>query len=193
MADPIKAPCKRDYFPAYRTSGTRKPSEIRWIVLHSTEGGTAKSVARYFQSEDSGGSTHLVVDDKECQRCLPDGTVSWGAKGANRYGFHIEQCGFARWTEEEWREHDKTLRRAAYKTALHCMKFGIPARFVYAAALVQGKSGITTHVECSRAFGGSHWDPGSGWPRDLFMRWVKEYLKELTPVDWDKEIMEMKC
>jgi hypothetical protein len=193
MADPIKAACKREFIPADKTSGKRKPSEIRWIVLHSTEGGTAESVARWFQSPSSGGSTHLVVDDDECQRCLENNVVSWGAKGANRYGFHIEQCGFAKWVEKEWLLHEETLRRAAYKTALHCKRFGIPARFVYAAALVQGKQGITTHVECSRAFGGTHWDPGAGWPRDLFMRYVREYLKELTPVDWDKEIMEMKC
>jgi N-acetylmuramoyl-L-alanine amidase len=179
MADPIKAVCARDYFPADKSSGSRKPSEIRWIVLHSTEGGTAKSVARYFQSASSGGSTHLVVDDLECQRCLNDSTVSWGAKGANRYGFHIEQCGFAKWTTLEWRQHDKTLRRAAYKTAVHCKKFGIPVRFISAADLKENRKGITTHVECSRAFGGTHWDPGKGWPQDLFMRYVKEYHAEL--------------
>jgi hypothetical protein len=177
--DPIKAVCKRDHFPADKTSGFRKEEEIRWIVLHSTEGGTADSVARWFQNPDSGGSTHLVVDDDECQRCLNNNQVSWGAKGANRYGFHIEQCGFAKWVRDEWLLHEKTLRRAAYKTALHCKKFGIPPVFRTAAGLKAGKKGITTHVECSAAFGGSHWDPGKGWPRDLFMRWVKMYLAEM--------------
>jgi N-acetylmuramoyl-L-alanine amidase len=179
MADPIKAVCHRDHFPADKTSGTRRIEEIRWIVMHSTEGGTAESVARYFQSDASGGSTHLVVDDKECQRCLNDNQVSWGAKGANRYGWHVEQCGFAKWTRDEWLLHEKTLRRAAYKVALHCKKFGIPIRFVKAADLKANKQGITTHVECSRAFGGTHWDPGTGWPRDLFLRWVKEYREEM--------------
>jgi len=177
--DPIKAACHRTYFPADKTSGMRRPEEIRWIVLHSTEGGTAESVARWFQSEASGGSTHLVVDDEECQRCLNDNQVSWGAKGANRYGFHIEQCGFARWKKDDWLLHRKTLERAAYKTALHCKKFGIPPIFRTAAGLKANMKGITTHVECSRAFGGSHWDPGNGWPRTLFMAMVKGYLAEM--------------
>lgn len=178
--DPIKAVCHRDHYPAYRQSGSREEHEIKWIVLHSTEGGTADSVARYFQSSNAGGSTHLVVDDRECQRCLPNTTVSWGAKGANRYGFHIEQCGYARWTRAEWLEHRPTLERAAYKTALHCKKFGIPPVFRTQAGLKRGYRGITTHVECSRAFGGSHWDPGTGWPRTLFMAMVKAYLAEMT-------------
>jgi len=177
--DPIKAVCHRGYLPAYRRSGFRKESEIKWIVLHSTEGGTAESVARWFTSPNAGGSTHLVVDDKECQRCLDNTTVSWGAEGANRYGFHIEQCGFAKWSKDEWLMHRKTLERAAYKTALHCKKFGIPPIFRTAAGLKRGYRGITTHVECSAAFGGSHWDPGKGWPRTVFMSMVKGYLEEM--------------
>ena len=72
-----------------------------------------------------------------------------------------------------------TLERAAYKTALHCDRFGIPPVFCNAADLEAGRPGITTHVECSTAFGGSHWDPGPGWPRSLFMSYVKRYLKEM--------------
>jgi hypothetical protein len=179
MADRTQALCARDYYPAFRRSGRRPLSAIKWIVLHSTEGGTAASVARYFQSPGSGGSTHLVVDEIECQRCLPNSAVPWGAKGANYAGFHIEQCGYARWSTAVWRRHRRTLHRAAYKTALHCDRFEIPVRFVEAPDLVAGRRGITTHVECSYAFGGSHWDPGPGWPRSLFMTLVRRYLKEL--------------
>jgi hypothetical protein len=74
----------------------------------------------------------------------------------------------------------KMLRRAAYKTALHCKRFKIPVRFVDAAGLKAGKRGITTHVECSKAFGGSHWDPGPGWPKALFMGMVRAYYAQLT-------------
>ena len=178
MSD-VKAPCLKTYYPAFRSSGTRPLSEIKWVVLHSTEGGTAESVARWFQNPDAGGSTHLVVDDKECQRCLPNSARCWGAQGANYNGFHIEQCGFARWSAVIWKSHLATLKRAAYKTAFHCDKFGIPVRFVKAADLKAGKAGITTHVECSKAFGGSHWDPGPFWPRFLFMALVRRYMKEL--------------
>jgi hypothetical protein len=179
VADPIRALCARDNYPASRTSGRRPLSAIKWIVLHSTEGGTAASVARYFKSPSASGSTHLVVDDVQCQRCLPNSARCWGAKGANLNGFHIEQCGFAKWSSDVWKSHRATLERAAYKTALHCDKFGIPPVFRDAADLEAGRPGITTHVECSTAFGGSHWDPGPGWPRSLFMSYVKRYLKEM--------------
>jgi hypothetical protein len=177
--DPLQAPCHKDFYPAYRNSGTRSLSEIKWVVLHSTEGGTAASIARYFFSPSAGGSTHLVVDDKECQRCLPNQAVPWGASGANTAGFHIEQCGFAKWSTVIWKSHLNTLKRAAYKTAFHCKRFGIPLVFLKADDLKAGRRGITTHVECSKAFGGSHWDPGPGWPRPLFMFYVRKYAKEL--------------
>ena len=179
MADPTRAPCARDYYPAFRRSGRRPLSAIKWIVLHSTEGGTAASVARYFQDSGAGGSTHLVVDDVECQRCLPNSAVPWGARGANYAGFHIEQCGFAKWSTATWLKHPATLERAAYKAAEHCGIFDIPPEFRTASDLEAGRSGITTHVECSTAFGGAHWDPGTGWPRSLFMTLVRRYLKEL--------------
>jgi hypothetical protein len=180
-ADPIKSPCRRDFYPAFRKSGTRPISAIKWIVLHSTEGGTAESVARYFKSPSARGSTHLVVDDQECQRCLSDVTIPWGGTGSNHGGFHIEQCGFARWSTVIWKSHLNTLRRAAYKTALHCEKFGIPAVFLKAADLGAGKRGVTTHREVEKAWPSSgHTDPGLGWPRFLFMALVRRYLKEMN-------------
>jgi N-acetylmuramoyl-L-alanine amidase len=183
MTDPTRAPCAKDYYPAVRTSGRRPLSAVMWIVLHSTEGGTAASVARYFQSPSADGSTHLVVDDDECQRCLPNSARCWGAPGANYNGLHIEQCGFARWSNVDWKSHLATLKRAAYKTAIHCDMFGIPPVFRNAAGLDAARPGITTHAECSEAFGGSHWDPGAGWPRSLFMSYVKRYLKEIQATD----------
>lgn len=179
-AQPIKAPCNRTYFPAFRSSGTRKISDIKLVVIHSTEGGTADSIARYFYTPGAGGSTHLVVDDYECERCLANSTVPWGATGANRNGFHIEMCGFARWTLTNWLQHRNTIKRCAYKTAFHCDKFGIPLVWLSAADLKAGKSGITSHAEVSKAFPGSgHWDPGPGFPRRYFMSLVRKYAKEL--------------
>jgi hypothetical protein len=185
VAAPLHKPCNRDFYPAFRSSGTRPLSAIKWVVLHSTEGGTARGVAAYFEgpfADDDGGSTHLVVDDVICYRCLPNGAVCWGAPGANYNGFHIEQCGFARWSTVIWKSHLNTLKRSAWKTAFHCRLFGIPPVFVKAAGLKAGKAGVTTHVECSKAFGGDHTDPGKGWPRLLFMALVRRYHKRIVNV-----------
>ena len=178
--DPIRAACRRDHMPAYRQSGTRKVKDIIWIVLHATEGGSATGVASYFQSSSAGGSTHLVVDDERCERCLSNSTIPWGAPGANGKGFHIEQCGYARWSAVVWFSHWRTLRRAAFKTAQHAKAFGIPPVWVDAAGLHAGKPGITTHAECTKAFGGSHTDPGPAWPRKTFLRLVANYYAEIV-------------
>ncbi len=188
---PITSVCDLTYLPAYRTSGTRKESEVKWIILHDEEAPTAESAARYFKSKNAGGSAHLCVDDKECFRCLPNTVIPWGASssfGANTHGFHIEQAGYARWTGGVWRQkHMRTLNRAAYKTALHCHKFGIPVQFVTADHLPY-KWGITTHAEVSKAsrrldpahaWQYTHTDPGFGWPRRLFMQRCNAYYSEL--------------
>lgn len=179
--DRIDAPCRTPY-KAFHHGGTRSLNDVRLIVMHSTEGGTAESIAHYFSQSNAGGSAHLVVDDNACYRCLPNNIVPWGAPGANTQGFHIEQCGYAAWTKDEWEKHDKTIERAAFKAAYHCKLFGIPARFVDAAGLKAGKRGITTHAEVSKAWpndAGNHHDPGTGWPRDEFIQRVKDYLAAL--------------
>ncbi len=176
---PIGASCLRDYMPAYHTSGTRPVSDITLIVLHDEEASTAQGAARYFQSPSSGGSAHLCVDDQACYRCLEDNQIPWGAPGATHQGFHIEQAGYARWSAVIWFSHARTLRRAAYKTAYHCKLFRIPPVFLAASELKKGARGITTHAECSKAFGGDHTDPGRAWPRRAFMVLVRNYYKKL--------------
>jgi hypothetical protein len=181
MTDPVKADCHTTYH-ATRTSGVRSVDVILWVVMHDTEGGTAESVARYFATPAPGGSAHLVVDDNACYRCLLNEDIPWGAPGANTKGFHIEQCGYAHWTADEWMTHEATIDRAAYKAAFHCHKFGIPLRFVTASGLKAKRPGITTHNECSKAFGGNHTDPGPGWPRAVFMGKALAYYQQLGGV-----------
>jgi hypothetical protein len=182
----ISDTCKKTYFPAYHNSGARPLSDVTLIVLHSTEGGTAASVARYFKSPASGGSAHVVVDDKGCYRCVADATIPWGAPGANTQGFHIEQCGYAAWTTKEWEKHLPMLHRVAYKIAAASKRFDIPIIFRDAADLEAGKHGVTTHNAVSRwqtaikAPGDhSHTDPGPGYPMELTIALAIHYRKAM--------------
>ena len=178
----LTAPCLRTY-TAVHHSGRRPVEVIKWIVLHSTEGDTALGAAAWFANPRSRGSAHLCVDDNYCFRTLGDEFIPWAAPGANTLGFHIEQAGYARWTSLIWSSrHRMTLERAAYKTALHCRKFGIPPYFATASDLRAGKYGVTTHAECTKAFGGDHTDPGRGWPRWYFMRRVRQHYALLEHV-----------
>ena len=179
----IKAPCNRTK-PAYHYSGLRSPKSIKWIVVHDTEGGTAESVANMFHRPSSVASTHLVVDQLDCYRMLDDTKIPWGAPGANTYGYHIEHVGYARWTRAEWLAHDTTLRRGAYKAALRCVWYGIPARWVGKWGLKLGRKGITTHKDCSDAFSpGGHYDPGPNFPKDVYLGYVKKYIAEIKAGD----------
>lgn len=189
MTTPIKDNCDLS-FTAVHTSGTRDPKSIKWIVLHSTEGDTAAGAAEWFANPDSQGSAHLVVDDSICYRTLKNNQIPWGAPGANTSGFHIEMAGHTNpykigdvehpgWTEKDWLAHDVTLRRAAFKAAFHCKAFGIPVRLITANGLRVGLKGITTHLQCSKAFFGTHTDPGENFPMQKFLVYAKNYFEGL--------------
>lgn len=166
---------------AANDSGPRRASAIRLVVLHSTEGGTAASVARYFATTAQ-ASTQLVVDDAECYRCVPDLVIPWGAPGVNRSGLHIEHAGYARWTREEWLAHLPTLELSAEHAARWCWQYRIPRRWVGPLGLKLRRRGLTRHVDASKAFppNGGHTDPGEGFPRDVYLRLVKDAYSALV-------------
>lgn len=174
-SDPVSAPCQPGPTPAHH-GGIRR-AEIRWIVIHSTEGGTARSVATYFAQTDRAASAHLVVDDHECLRLLADAVVAYHAPPLNEESIGVEIVGYARWGRLRWLASRQRLRRAAWRVASLCRRHHIPPRWVDASGLVSGEPGITTHAEVSRAWHRStHWDPGPGFPRRRFMRYVRAAL-----------------
>ncbi len=183
--DPVQAVCSRKYTAAHN-SGARPLTAIKWIVLHSTEGPTAEGAASWFANPASEGSAHLVVDNDACFRTLANTDVPWAAPGANTNGFHIEQAGYASWTRSEWGgANADTVKRAAYKAALHAKAFAIPLRWVGPVGLRLGRKGVTTHRDISYAWpilarkAGFHTDPGEGYPKDLFMKYAQSYLASL--------------
>ena len=171
------APCN-PRFRAKHDSGPRTSSAIRNVVIHSTEGGTAESVARFFATTAE-ASTQLVVDDEVCYRCVPDMVIPWGAPGVNTCGLHIEHCGFAHWDRAEWLKHTRMLKHSAQHTAQWCWTYGIPRRWVGPLGLRLHRKGLTTHADASKAFTpGGHTDPGPGFPKDTYMQFVKDaYLR----------------
>jgi len=172
-------PCDRSYRAAH-DSGERRARDIRLVVLHSTEGGTAESVAAYFAGSAQ-ASTQLVVDDSGCYRCVPDLVIPWGAPGVNTSGLHVEHCGFARWSRQEWLAHLPMLERSAAKVARWCYRYSIPRRYVGPLGLKLRRRGLTTHSDASRAFTpGGHTDPGPGFPRDVYLDLVRRFYRELA-------------
>jgi hypothetical protein len=178
----VTASCRTTY-RAVHSSGRRTAAQVRYIVLHDTEGDTALSAARYFTTPASGGSSNLVVDDNVCYRVLDDLVIPWGAPPLNASGFHIEQAGYAAWTRNEWLAHEATIDRAAFKASLRCTRFKIPPVQLNVAQLRsdfakhEPHGGVVTHATISTAFGESdHHDPGSGYPIDVFLEKLAGYL-----------------
>lgn len=141
-----------------------RPGPVRLVVLHSTEGGTARSVAGMFASGESRTSAHYVIDASETIACVREEDQAWGAPGANAAGVHVEICGWARWTSAEW-QASGVLPRVAHLVAGICARHGLPVERVDVAGLKSGARGITTHADVSQAFGQTdHTDPGPGFP-----------------------------
>ena len=169
----------RATFRAVHDSGARQASDIGWVVIHATEGDTAEGAASWFANPASGGSANLVVDGNECFRTVPDLRVPWAAPPLNKRGFHIEIAGHSAWTRAQWLEHRGALRRAAYKAADRCVKYRVPVRKVGRLGLLAGRKGITGHVFVSQAWHQSdHTDPGVNFPWDVFLAYVKAYVKQ---------------
>lgn len=180
-SEPLLPACST-LFKAAHHGGTRDPRNLRLIVIHSTEGATARGAAGWFADDASAGSAHMVVDDQECYRTLPDDVVPWGAMGgdANERGLHIEIAGFARdnlttghkaFTRQDWLDHIMRLKKAALIVWAWGQKYDIPMRFVDANGLRRGESGVTTHAEITKAWrAGDHVDPGEQFPIDVMMR-----------------------
>jgi N-acetyl-anhydromuramyl-L-alanine amidase AmpD len=176
-------PLKGEADPKYRAvhdSGARFASDIKYVVVHCTEGDTAEGAASWFTNPASGGSTNMVVDDNIAYRTVPDLVVPWGAPPLNKAGWHIEFAGYSSWTTAEWMQHKFMLQRGAFKCALRCKRYNIPVRWVGPVGLKLGRRGIVTHKAIADTWHQTtHTDPGKGFPRKYFLELVKKYMNEI--------------
>ena len=145
--------------------------QIDLVVIHDMQMAetvsSAEICAQYFAGPNAPqASAHYCVDADSTVQCVRDMDVAWHAPGANHNGIGIEQPGWANFKTNEWLDAYglAMLQRVAELTRTLCDRYKIPIAFLRAADLQAGKRGITTHYECSQAFGGSHWDPGPGYP-----------------------------
>lgn len=165
--------------------------DVRHVVIHTMEApekpGTAESVARWFADEEAPAfpapraSAHYCIDNERTIQCVREVDVAWGVPGKYTDGFyvnaatiHLEHAGFARQSAAEWLDaySDALLRRSAKLAREICSRHGIPLVYVDAEGLRRGDLGLTGHVDLSRAFGGSHYDPGPYFPWSHYLSLV---------------------
>lgn len=154
---------------------------IDLVVIHTIEiderPDSAEACGKYFQTTNNKVSAHYCVDNNSIVQCVQDKDVAWAAPFANSDGIQIEHAGRARQTAKDWADKYSVavLDISARLVADLCKKYAIPSTFLFAPGLAAGMRGITTHWQVSRAFGGSHWDPGYGFPIDEYIALVKKY------------------
>lgn len=183
---------------AYHHEGERYPSSIKYIVVHVAEcpNDAALGVANYFHRPESGGSANMVVDTNTAYRTLGDNIIPVAGPPLNTLGWHIEHCGYAAWTREQWLKpkNVRTLKRGAYKAALRCHWYKIPYTVLGPQSLehdfgtdIQGgvpyqagslRGGIVEHRTINQVYHQSdHSCPGPGFPIDVWSGFLRGFLK----------------
>jgi N-acetyl-anhydromuramyl-L-alanine amidase AmpD len=166
------------------------PQTKSLVVLHAMQwperGNSAEWCGRFFAGLEGvapKASAHFAVDADSIVECVAAERIAWHAPGANTHGIGIEHAGYARQTPAEWLDSFGVLMLdlSAKLTAELCRHFGIPPRFVDRTELRESLPGITTHAECSLAWGKStHSDPGPGFPMREYLDMVHRYHRAIT-------------
>lgn len=176
------------------TSGRRAP--VTMIVIHDMEAPEtptqAENCAQYFAGPNSPqASAHYCCDsDSVVCSVLPSDEAWHSAYGpTNACSVGIEQAGYAAADTHEWLDafgQAMIFGQVAPLVAALCDRYGIPVRFLDAAAMRAGNmTGITTHGAISEAFvPGGHTDPGPNYPMAEMLAHVRSIL-DPTPEDDD--------
>lgn len=163
----------------------RPTHQIKNIIIHVTvnaPGTPAENVAGY-QIRSQSGSYHELTDTTI--KHLIENTDDWLTWSSGNYGNDIGlHRSFVLWgteTRVQWLQYDKMLREAAKRDAEWCRKYNIPPVKLTAADLRAGKKGFAGHLETGQAWGGTdHVDPGTGFPWDIYLGYVRDYLNGTT-------------
>jgi hypothetical protein len=175
---------KRVWIPSPNYS-SRGGSGVRLIVIHTAEGArTIESLGGYFQGNVS-ASSHTGADDKPntIGEYVSRGNKAWTQGNANPYSVSIELCGFASWSESEWRDnHPTMLRNCAAWIAEEAAHYGIPLKALTESEAQGGGRGVCQHADLG-ASGGGHWDCGSGFPMDYVLDLARGGTADIPPTE----------
>ncbi len=164
---------------------------VRILVIHTMENSEkpsqAENVARWFAGASApNASAHYCVDASSTVQCVRDGDEAWHAPGANGDGIGIEHAGTAAQTPDAW--HDEysvlVLLRSAKLAAALCLRHDIPATLLTPLEIRDPSArGLCGHVDISKAFGGTHWDPGPNFPWSMYLAAIRSELEKLRGED----------
>ncbi len=157
-----------DYGPAIWSAAStanyssgRSGRSIRYVVIHTTQGGYSGAVS-WFRNPAASVSAHYVIrsSDGEVTQMVHHGDTAWhaGNRTYNQESIGIEHEGFV---DDPGRWYTDAMYRASAALTRHlCDTYGIPI----------DRAHIIGHVEVP---GASHTDPGGGWDWDRYMGLVR--------------------
>jgi len=174
------------FIPARQYRVGPRGRAVSHVVVHTAEcsesKGSARAVAGYFSTLTRPASAHLVIDSEDVIQCVHFDDVAFAAPPLNEHGVHIELCGRASQTAEQWNDPFSVaqLGLAADVVAALCVRYSLPVTYCDAGALVAGSRGITGHREVSRAWKKSdHTDPGASFPWAPWLVMVAQHVLDL--------------
>lgn len=188
------------------TSGKRSLANLLWIILHTDEsaydyaakrirdlGWSAKRLAEYQQSPSAGGS-YTGAGDRDGLTCriAEDGSVTWSTGNlGNSLGINFCFAGStAHYTRAQWLERDAQLRAGARVVAYWAAKYNIPVRKLQPGDMKARRKGIGGHDDARELGSTTHWDPGPGFPWDVFLDLVKKAGKTMDDAKLREVIRE---
>jgi N-acetyl-anhydromuramyl-L-alanine amidase AmpD len=158
---------------------SRGGAKVIGSVIHTTESGEGSiwGVVNYLRRPDVQVSAHYVVGDQQKKgspwttvvRMVPETEKAWTAKAANPYFIQYELVGRASRKRAEWlTKYRAQLETTAALVADDVLQYGFPIR--------RDIPGIVGHSDLE-AYGNDHWDPGPGFPWDVFLDDVRRFVR----------------
>ena len=157
---------------------SRGGANVRLIVLHTAEGATTiESLGSFFANPATDASSHVGIDDQAgvVGEYVKRSGKAWTAANANPVSVQAELCGFAKWTAAQWDQHPNMLENCARWIAEEAAAFNLPLTRLTAAQAQGSGRGVCEHVDLG-AWGGGHWDCGTGFPIGDVISRAKELI-----------------
>jgi N-acetyl-anhydromuramyl-L-alanine amidase AmpD len=168
----------RVWIPSPNYNSSRSRNQI--LCIHTSEGAQDfHSLGNFLANPGNQVSYQCGADNTTATQIgeyvKPPGKA-WAAMNANDWGEHICCCtpaGGANWSRDTWLSKDNMLRAVGAWLAEEAARFGIPLVKINADQIRAGVKGVCGHGDVSAAgAGGSHYDPGSGFPFDRALEYA---------------------
>lgn len=155
---------------------TKRRTDKRWIVIHNTSNdASAEDEASYAKRRTDSVSSHYYVDGSSIVQSLDTDYRAWhvGSPEGNAGGIGYEITGTNAKSRAWWMDH-VAWGLLAGQIRRDCAEHSIAPRLLSISQIRSGETGIITHDQARRAWGGTtHTDPGPGFPLDYLVDMVK--------------------